>query len=70
MKPWKRTIRSAVKVVAAIAGIVFLVANPLTAKAGIAFFISVPVLLVCLFLWHLVNDSDDGGYWPETPPDR
>ena len=69
IRHWKHAVRSAVKVVAVIAGFVFLVANPLSANWPIAFFISVPVLLVCLFLRHLVNENDDGGYWPEKPPD-
>ena len=68
MKRWKLMVRSAVKVVAAIAGVLFLVANPLSANWAIAFFISIPALLVCLFLWHLVDENDDGGYWPQKPP--
>jgi hypothetical protein len=40
MRRWKLTVRSAVKVVAAIAGAVFFVANPLSTNWGTAFFIS------------------------------
>jgi hypothetical protein len=69
IRHWKQVARSAVKVAAVIAGFVFLVANALSANWPMPFFISVPVLLLCLFLWHLVNENDDGGYWPEKPPD-
>ncbi len=60
------------KVVAVTAGAVFIVANPLSAsgRVVIAFFVSIPVLLLCLFLWHLVSENEDGGYWPDKPPQQ
>lgn len=70
MKRWKRTLRIAVKVVAAIAALVFIVANPFFVNGAIAFFLSIPVLLVCLLFWHLLGRDENGGYWPEKPPEQ
>ena len=69
MKRWKRLLRGAVKVIATIAMAVFIVANPLTnnLRNVIAFFISIPVLLLCFFLWLLLNKDKEQGYWPEKP---
>jgi hypothetical protein len=42
------------------------VANPITTHGGIAFFVSIPVLLVCFFLW-LILGGGPRGYWPKRP---
>ena len=72
VREWmRRTALVAIKLVAVIAAVVFTVANPLrTNSNSIAFFVSVPVLLFCLWVWLLLggNDGDHGsGYWPKPP---
>jgi hypothetical protein len=56
----------AVKLVAGVAAIVFIVANPIATHGGIPFFVSIPVLLVCFFLWLLLGGGPSG-YWPNKP---
>ena len=57
----KRIIQSAIKVVAVIAGAVFLVVPP---RDSISFFIligSIAVLFVCLLLWELLFSNEHTG---------
>jgi hypothetical protein len=65
----KRTARVAVKVAAGIAAVVFILANPLMGHGGIAFFLSIPLLLLCFLVWLLV-DGRKSGYWPDKPTDK
>ena len=72
VREWmRRSALVAIKVVAVIAAVVFTVANPLrTDSNSIAFFVSIPVLLFCLWVWLLLggNDGDhSSGYWPKPP---
>jgi protein-S-isoprenylcysteine O-methyltransferase Ste14 len=63
----KRIIRSAIKVVAAIAGAVFLLC-PVRAFNHLLLFIgSTAVLLVCLLLWLLLFGDEHTGWWPDKP---
>ena len=62
----KRSIRSAIEVVAVIAGAVFLIVNP---RDLISFFIligSIAVLFVCLLLWELLFSNEHTGQ-PDKP---
>ena len=60
MPPWKIALRGAVKAVAGIAGLAFFLANPFSANAThiVAFFVSLPVLLVALLVWLIFDLSD------------
>lgn len=63
----KRIIRSAIKVVAAIAALVFAIA-PTHEFNQLLFFVgSMVVLLICLLLWLLLFGDKDTGYWPDKP---
>lgn len=64
----KRSIRGAIKAVAGIAVVVFLLAR-MTTNAGLLLFVgSIVVLLVCFgLLKFLEDDDDDTGYWPTNP---
>ena len=66
----KRALLIAIKVIAGIAAFVFVVANPLTSRGGIAFFLSIPVLLLCFFVWLLSGGDRHSGYWPHKSSDR
>jgi hypothetical protein len=62
----KRIIQSAIKVVAVIAGAVFLVVSP---RDSISFFIligSIAMLFVCLLLWELLFSNEHTGQ-PDKP---
>ena len=57
----KRSIRSAIEVVAVIAVAIFLLVNP---RDSISFFIligSIAVLFVCLLLWELLFSNEHTG---------
>src|SRR5690348_12095939 len=57
----RRVVLTIAKVVVAIAGFAFIVANPISGRGTVAFFISVPVLLLCFLLWKLlIPDADNG----------
>jgi hypothetical protein len=63
----KRIVRSAIKVVAAIAALVFVIA-PTHEFNQLLFFIgSMVVLLICLLLWLLLFGDEHTGYWPDKP---
>ena len=67
----KRFFRGVVKVVAGIAGIVFIFDNHPSGKSGLVLLASIAVLFLCLFVWLIFlredRHEDDRGYWP--PPD-
>jgi len=69
MELLRRILRKAVKVIAIIAAVVFFFANPLSKhdREVIAFFISLPVFILCALLLYLLNGNRDGGYWPKPP---
>lgn len=52
----KQALRVVVKVIAAIAAVAFFRANPFSANQGIAFLISIAVLLACLGVLTLLKD--------------
>jgi hypothetical protein len=64
----KRLIRGAIKTVAGIAVVVFLLAR-MTTNTGLLLFLgSIVVLLVCFgLLKYLEDDDDNSGYWPTNP---
>ena len=63
----KHIIRTAIKVVAAIAAVVlFLI--PTGPFHGLILFVgSIVVLLVCLLLWLLLDGTENTGFWPRDP---
>jgi len=63
----KRIIRSGIKVVAAIAGAVFLVVPVREFNHLLLFIGSMAVLLVCLLLWLLLFGNEQTGWWPDKP---
>jgi len=63
----KRIIRSAIKVVAAIAGAVFLACPVREFNQLLLFIGSMAVLLVCLLLWLLLFGNEQTGWWPDKP---
>jgi len=63
----KRVIRKAIKALAVTAGLVFLFVLPNTFAELALFAGSIVVLLVCLFLWHLLDLGEDDGFWPGKP---
>jgi O-antigen ligase len=64
----KRLIRGAIKTLAGIAAVVFLLAR-MKMDTGLLLFIgSIVVLLVCFGLLKFMEDDDDNtGYWPTDP---
>jgi len=54
----KRMLRTIVKSVAVIAGLVFLFFNPLMNDVGLWFFASIPVLLVCFVLLEYLQEDE------------
>ena len=57
-------IRRAVKVIATIAAFLFVFSRPLSSNWGAAaFFISIPLLLVCLICWFLLDRMEGKGCW-------
>ena len=54
----KLFLRTVVKVVAVVAGLVFLFFNPLMNDVGLWFFASIPVLLVCFVLLQVLHEDD------------
>ena len=63
----KRFFRGVVKVVASIAGAVFVFDNRLSGTAGLVLLGSIAVLFLCGVVWMMfLRDNDDGdtGYWP------
>jgi Mn2+/Fe2+ NRAMP family transporter len=63
----KRIVRSAIKIVAAIAALVFVIV-PTHEFNQLLFFVgSMVVLLVCLLLWLLLFGDEDTGWWPDKP---
>ena len=61
----KRIARRAIQVVAAGAGLAFIL-SPVTHALGMGVFAaSILVLLVCLFLWLLLLRDEGSGYWPD-----
>jgi O-antigen ligase len=64
----KRLIRGAIKTVAGIAVLVFLLARMRTDTGLLLFIGSIVVLLVCFGLLKFLEDDDDNtGYWPTDP---
>lgn len=63
----KSIIRSALKVVAAIAGLVCLFCPVREFKQLLLFIGSMAVLLVCLLLWLLLFGDEHTGWWPDKP---
>jgi hypothetical protein len=63
----KRIIRSAIKVVAASAGAVFLACPVREFNQLLLFVASMAVLLVCLVLWLLLFGNEHTGWWPDKP---
>jgi hypothetical protein len=64
----KRLIRGAIKTVAGIAAVVFIVARMSTNTGLLLFVGSIVVLLVCFVLLRLLEDDDENtGYWPDDP---
>jgi hypothetical protein len=64
----KRLFRAAIKTVAGIAGVVFLLAR-MTTSTGLFWFVgSIIVLLVCFVLLKFLEEDDENtGYWPSDP---
>jgi hypothetical protein len=64
----KRLLRAAIKTVAGIAAVVFLLAR-MTTSTGLVWFVgSMIVLLVCFVsLKFLEGDDENTGYWPPNP---
>jgi hypothetical protein len=60
MATWKRNTRKAIKVVTGVAVFAFVFANPFTNSTAhiVAFFASIPVLLICFVFWQLLSDGD------------
>jgi hypothetical protein len=64
----KRLIRGAIKTVAGIAAVVFIVARMSTNTGLLLFVGSIVVLLVCFVLLRLLEEDDENtGYWPDDP---
>lgn len=63
----KRILRRVVKVVATVAGVVFLFDNRLSGKAGIVLLCSIAVLFACLFVWLIFDLGEHAGFWPKKP---
>jgi hypothetical protein len=64
----KRLIRGAIKTVAGIAAVVFIVARMSTNTELFLFVGAIVVLLVCFVLLRLLEDDDENtGYWPDDP---
>ena len=64
----KRLIRGVIKVVAGIAGVVFIFARMTTTTGLVLFVGSIVVLLGCFVLSKLLEDDDENtGYWPDDP---
>jgi hypothetical protein len=55
----KRVLRSVIKAVAGIAGVVFLLDNHLEGTSGLVFFASIGVLLLCLVIWLIFGLADE-----------
>jgi hypothetical protein len=55
----RRILRTIVKCIAGIAGLVFLFFNPLANDVGLWFFASIPVLLVCFVLMLFLENDDE-----------
>ena len=63
----KRTIRSAIKVAATIAALVFVFVPTHAFNQLLLFLGSMVVLLICLLLWLLLFGDENTGYWPDKP---
>jgi hypothetical protein len=63
----KRILRGVVKVVAAAAGVVFLLDNRLSGSAGFVLLGSIAVLFVCLFIWLIFDLGEGTAFWPRKP---
>jgi len=64
----KELIRAIIKVVAGIAGVVFILARFTTTTGVLLFVGSIVVLLACFGLLKLLEDDDENtGYWPPDP---
>ncbi len=65
----KRILRPIVKVVAGLAGVVFLFDNHLSGTAGLIPLASIAVLTLCGIVWmiFLREDEDSSEYWPPRP---
>jgi membrane glycosyltransferase len=67
----KRILRGIVKMVASLAGVVFLLDNRISGTGGTVLLGSIIVLFLCLFVWIIFlrddADEDDTGYWPPPP---
>jgi len=66
-KKWQNMVavtRWTVKAVSVVGFALFLFANPISnGRAAAAFFVSIPLLLLCLFLWLLLDRIEGKGYW-------
>ena len=63
----KQFFRGVVKVVACIAGVVFIFDNHLSGTEGLVLLGSIAVLFVCGIVWMIFlrdDDDADAGYWP------
>lgn len=62
----KRVLRPVVKVVAGLAGLVFLFDNHIGGTSGLLLLASIAVLAICGIIWmiFLGEDDDRPGYWP------
>jgi hypothetical protein len=63
----KKVLRGVVKVVATVAGVVFLFDNKLSGNAGIVLLGSIGMLFVCLFVWLIFDLGGDSGLGPDEP---
>jgi uncharacterized membrane protein HdeD (DUF308 family) len=63
----KRIVRSAIKVVAVIAGLVCMFVPASEFNQLLLFIGSLVVLLLCLLLWLLLFGNEDTGWWPDKP---
>jgi hypothetical protein len=65
----KRILRPLVKLVAGLAGVVFLFDNHLSGTAGLILLASIAVPTFCGIVWmiFLREDEDSSGSWPPSP---
>ncbi|MCU1311846.1 MAG: hypothetical protein JWO20_2971 [Candidatus Angelobacter sp.] len=65
MKMLKSVIRNALKVIAGIAAIVWLIANPFTGQGALIFMCATSVGILCLVLYNALDDDEPEAEQPD-----